>query len=299
MGDKSKIEWLRGPDGREGASWNVVRGCTRVSPGCENCYAIQVAHRFGRPGQWGEGLTRIRESRPHVDWSGEIRYVRDNLDQPLRWQRPRRVFVCSTSDLFHHAVDGGYIAAVFGIMAAAQNHTFLVLTKRSERMRDWFGQISTERDPVLTCMDAAGARVFRALSVVDPVWPLPNVHVGVSAETQDLYDKRVADLLQVPAAIRWVSIEPQLGPVSMVSRSLPDWIVTGGESGTRARSYDLAWPEALIREGREHGVPVFVKQLGGNPIAKGRPWPAGPRLTGKGANPREWPPGLRVQEYPG
>jgi protein gp37 len=222
----SNIEWTD-------ETWNPVRGCSRVSPGCDNCYAMGQAHRFSGAGKPYEGLTTIRRGK--VDWAGRTKLIPEMLDQPLRWKRPRRIFVNSMSDLFHESLTNEEIAAVFGVMAAAPQHTFQVLTKRPKRMVEWFEWVESE-GPSLHPLGAArgvrwyawamyGARLGAQFEDrVSPgwsgpmpswPWPLPNVWLGVSTENQEQADKRIPLLLQVPAAVRFVSAEPLLGPLDL------------------------------------------------------------------------------------
>ncbi len=217
MGDNSKIEWTD-------ATWNVTRGCSRVSAGCEHCYAERIAHRFSGPEQPYEGLTVLGRDGPR--WNGKIMLVPEHLADPLRWKKPRRVFVNSMSDLFHPGVPFEYIAAVFGVMAASPQHTFQVLTKRPERMREWLrwaeslpnasGDSWRDGAPVAGylgeyALRETGGRVNLWLKIELPPWPLPNVWLGVSCEDQAAADERIPLLLQCPAAVRFVSAEPLIG----------------------------------------------------------------------------------------
>lgn len=209
------------------ATWNPVRGCSRVSPGCDNCYAMRQAHRFSNPGGPYEGLTTLRKGK--VDWAGSARLIPEMLDQPLRWRKPRRIFVNSMSDLFHSSLTNEEIAAVFGVMAAAPQHTFQVLTKRPERMVEWFKWVQeSEGDPWTTCLretvcwvptDAGNGitedGVYRHGVEGAELWPLPNVWPGVSVENQATADKRIPLLLSTPAAVRFISAEPLLGPIDL------------------------------------------------------------------------------------
>jgi protein gp37 len=212
------IEWTD-------ATWNPVRGCELVSPGCTNCYAMKIAHRFSGVGQPYEGLTKLGAHGPM--WTGAARAVPDMLALPLSWKKPRRVFVNSMSDLFHDDVPNEFIAAVFGVMAACPQHTFQVLTKRPERMRRWFEWLNPDPAAKLdqiacTADDAIEAfvpRVARALAFAPgrgaQGWPLPNVWLGVSVEDQRRADERIPHLLGVPARVRFLSCEPLLGPVDI------------------------------------------------------------------------------------
>src|SRR5690606_31101365 len=133
MSDRSSIEWTN-------ATWNPVRGCTRVSPGCDRCYAVTMAHRFNQPGFWGEGLTRIRNKDGAIDWSGNITVDESKFRLPRKWKQPRRIFVCSTSDLFHHAIDRSVVDRIFDVMRGCERHTFQLLTKRPERAREYLSK---------------------------------------------------------------------------------------------------------------------------------------------------------------
>jgi protein gp37 len=289
MSDGTNIEWAD-------ATWQPVLGCTRVSPGCQNCYAISVVHRGMSPQH--KGLTKVRPkdaSRPGVDWNGTVRLQPDKLAEPLRWRKPRRVFVCSLADLFHDAVPFEYIAAVFGVMAACPRHTFLVLTKRPERAREFFswchtwehGEHRTFRFPFAHFADQHGigcTEEMRRATASHPdhsnrardlYWPLPNVHLGTSVEDQATADERIPALLQCPAALHWVSAEPLLGPVRMDYafwathlHGTPSvrWLVIGGESGPGARKFNIEWARDLMGYAVGSGCAVFVKQLGSRPI---------------------------------
>ena len=207
----TSIEWTD-------RTWNPTRGCSVVSPGCHNCYAMKQAHRFSGKGGAYEGLTKLTSSGPR--WSGAMRLVPEMLDVPLRRKKPTTWFVNSMSDLFHEGLTDEEVAAVFGVMAACPQHTFQVLTKRAERMRAWFDWLddmcSVSGDPprAVTCGIVAanhGADVdYGGLS---HAWPIPNVLLGVSVEDQRRADERVPLLLQTPAALRFLSVEPLLGPV--------------------------------------------------------------------------------------
>lgn len=245
MSDKTGIEWTD-------ATWNPVTGCTKVSPGCDNCYAETFSERFrGTPGHYFEGGFDI-QLRP------------DKLDQPLRWKKPRRIFVNSMSDLFHTDVPDEYILGVFGVMAQATQHTFQILTKRHARMRSlltrWAAEVSWLANP------------------------LPNVWLGVSTEDQKWADIRIPALLGTPAAVRFISAEPLLGPIDLWNAGginaiepdwvggptagtgcphpLLDWVIVGGESGRNARPMHPAWATSLRDQCSEAQVPFLFKQWG-------------------------------------
>jgi len=219
MADGSLIEWTD-------ATWNVVNGCSLASPGCTNCDAIKQAHRF--PARQGLTVT----SKGGMVWTGEVRFNEALLTQPLRWKRPRRIFVCAHGDLFHENVPDEWIDLVFAVMALCPHHTFQVLTKRSNRMWRYLADPATpdriydlvcdmavagEADVVLiapglpTDIAPAGRHVHLSL------WPLPNVWLGVSVEDQARADLRIPDLLATPAAVHWLSCEPLLGPLDLTA----------------------------------------------------------------------------------
>jgi protein gp37 len=280
VADKTGIEWTD-------ATWNPVRGCSRISEGCRHCYAETMAARFSGPGQPYEGLAKRGTSTGwHAKWTGEVRMVPEHLADPLRWRKPRRIFVNSMSDLFHEALTNEQIAAVFGVMAAAPRHTFQVLTKRAERMRDWFRWVAGERLPLrtiqysprLVCAVAAKDHGVDVGSVAEPrSWPLPNVWLGVSVENQLAADTRIKHLLATPAAIRFLSCEPLLGPIQLGCEvagefeffehglgagrlGWVDWVIAGCESGRGARPAQVDWYRSLRDQCAAAGVPFFLKQ---------------------------------------
>ena len=221
----SSIEWTD-------ETWNPVTGCTRVSPGCDNCYMFSLYPRLRGMGVPGY------ETAPD-----DVRMLPDRLNAPLRWKRPRLVFVNSMSDLFHERVDYGFITEVFDVMLEANAHVFQVLTKRPGRAAGWW--------------NLHGRARFGT-------WPI-NVWIGTSVEEQK-YAPRLTVLGRIPAAVRFVSAEPLLSELSLC-RWLEDgtlhWVIVGGESGGRARGMDPAWAARLQDEARDAGVPFFLKQLGG------------------------------------
>lgn len=237
---KTSIEWAD-------EVWNPVTGCTKVSEGCRHCYAERIAGRF-----WGE--RKFTEVQVHYH----------RLDDPLRWKKPRRVFVNSMSDLFHESVETLFIAEVFSMMQRCPQHTFMILTKRPKRMAE-----------LLVRWDHG-----RSLDHW-PVWPLPNVWLGVSVENQKAADERIPLLLQTPAAVRFVSCEPLIGPVLLREEWLPllanteyyatnpvslqnklDWVIVGGESGPGARPMHPDWVRGLRDACKLASVPFFFKQWG-------------------------------------
>ncbi|HZO30024.1 MAG TPA: phage Gp37/Gp68 family protein [Chloroflexota bacterium] len=245
------------------ATWNPVTGCSKVSEGCRNCYAEALSLRFGRSKKPWAAQFAAENVVPHPE----------RLMQPLRWRDSRMIFVNSMSDLFHERVTDDFIGQIFDVMARASHHTFQVLTKRPKRMLDWQHR--------------------------HPQTPLPNVWLGVSVENQDAADERIPLLMQVQAAVRFLSCEPLLGPVDLTDvrpseiehydilrgrlygvgrlaepqTTYPrvDWVIVGGESGPRHRPMDLNWARDLRDQCLEADVPFFFKQVGGRtPKAGGR-----------------------------
>lgn len=259
-------------------TWNPVRGCSRVSQGCVNCYAEQIAARFSGPSQPFQGFAgRVNG---HAAWTGGVELIESALDAPLRWRKPARIFVNSMSDLFHEGLADSDIFKVFVVMAACERHTFQILTKRASRMASWVRAVNPDGFPS---------------------WPPSNVWLGVSVEDQKTADERIPHLLATPAAKRFVSYEPALDAVNFTPwlESL-DWIIVGGESGLGARPFNIAWAEETLAQCKAAGVACFVKQLGANVIleCRGVGWFFQSLKDRKGGNMEEWPPDLRVREFP-
>lgn len=297
MGDKSAIEWTD-------ATWNPIVGCSIVSPGCTNCYAMRTAGARTKHTAKYEGLTKPSKAGPI--WTGEVRLWEKTLTEPLRWREPRMVFVNSMGDLFHEDVLDEWIDKVFAVMALAPQHTFQVLTKRAKRMRDYVSTLAEhpgDRSALFAGAGLISRQVRRPALAAGPVpdWPLPNVWLGVSAERQKEADERIPELLATPAAVRFVSAEPLLGPVDLGAawhgesalgsecwgdcawcqnghpplhncmrgqgdpekgRSGLDWVIVGGESGAGARPMHPDWARSLREQCQAAGVPFFFKQWG-------------------------------------
>lgn len=242
MADGTAIEWTH-LDGYRGVTWNAVTGCDRVSPGCDNCYALTLAKRLkamGNPRYQNDG--RAPSSGPGF----AVTLHPDKVEEPLRWKKPHVVFVNSMSDLFHASVPRAFVDRMLRTMEATPQHIYQVLTKRPARM----------------------AMLLRELQPR----PLPNVWFGTSVETQEYADKRIPLLLEAPAAIRFLSCEPLLGPLDLTPWiSSLDWIITGGESGPRFRPVDVEWVRAIRDQSVNAQVAFFHKQNGGRtPKARGR-----------------------------
>lgn len=289
MGDKSKIEWTE-------ATWNPIVGCSIVSPGCTNCYAMKMAGRLeamaraafadDRPAVSAHYLGTTQDSKAGPVWTGKVNLAPERiLLQPLSWKRQRRIFVNSMSDLFHESVPDEWIDRVFAVMALASQHTFQVLTKRAERMRDFVGRLGYAHCGLMRRLEATDG-VHYPSEKIDAFphyagalghpsshlqWPLPNVWLGVSAEDQKRADERIPHLLMTPAAVRFVSAEPLLGPIDFhgewidrVAGNDPElnWIIVGGESGHNARPVHPDWARSIRDQCQAAGVPFFFKQWG-------------------------------------
>lgn len=316
MGD-TNIQWTD-------KTWNPVVGCQKVSEGCRNCYAKTLhdmrhrAHREGKqvPAQYAKPFE-------------EIQLMPNRLGDPLSWKKPQRVFVNSVSDLFHKDVPNRFLDMVFAAMALAKQHIFQVLTKRADRMQEYVSNVrgaqrfrdinSAARE--VTGSDYVSVLPTQAHGMVDGVWPLPNVHLGVSVENQAAADSRIPHLLATPAAVRFLSCEPLLSEVDLsrlwlvdksgwwngldgrltckmhmdngqeawVETEQPlrphvDWVIVGCESGSKRRAMQEAWASSLVEQCNTAGVKCFVKQMEVNG-----------RVSGE---IEEFPQQLRVRRYP-
>lgn len=271
MSDGSSIEWTD-------ATWNPVRGCTKISPGCKHCYAETFAERFrGVPGHpYEQGF--------------DPRLVPSKLDEPLHWRKPRLVFANSMSDLFHKDFPNEYIAACYGVMLMASQHTYQCLTKRAARLPQFYRWIETaskdyrarcrdlakanggriDPDPrVMLCVDLAekhgviGYPNLASATYAGDSWPPRSVWVGVSVENRKHGLPRIDELRKVDAAVRFLSIEPLLEDIGKIDLAGIGWVIVGGESGPGARGMDPAWVRSLRDQCIDAGVPFFFKQWGG------------------------------------
>jgi protein gp37 len=308
MADKTGIAWTD-------ATWNPTTGCSKVSAGCKNCYAEREWARLSaNPGS-------VYFERAFTD----VMVHPERLDQPLQWKKPRRVFVNSMSDIWHNDVPLEFIADVYLRMRLAHQHTFQLLTKRPDRRSYWWSELDKWVERKIHVYFDGGEYAYE--------WPLPNVWEGVSIEDQATADERIPLLLQTPAAVRFLSVEPLLGPVNLTElghdgdgvidclrgedwiqdwygdeqtrlirrvvnrRERIDWVIVGGESGPGARPCNIEWVRDIVRQCKAASVPPFVKQLGAN-------WTNNfvgvhtPTRDRKGADPAEWPEDVRVQEFP-
>lgn len=260
MADHTHIEWTD-------ATWNPLAGCSLVSPGCTNCYAMRDAHRLAnnpspKVSAKYEGTTRLVKGKPV--WTGRVNLADDaTLTQPLRWSRPRRIFVNSMSDLFHEDVPDEWIDRIFAVMALCPQHQFQVLTKRAARMREYMTDPATMANIYELMANMAFGKAAKAELSALGSWPLPNVWLGVSAEDQTRADERIPLLLETPAAIRWISAEPLLGGLDLLPwLDRLDWVVVGGESGPGARPMHPDWVHYIRRQCTATATPFLFKQWG-------------------------------------
>ena len=226
-------------------TWNPIVGCSKISPGCKHCYAAESAK--------SARLQQFPQYQTVKDWNGVIAFVESQLNKPLKWKKPKKIFVCSMSDLFHENVTDEMLLSVFDVIRHSPQHTFQILTKRPEKALQKFYELDFTE--------------------------LPNAWMGVTAENQEMANQRIPILLQIPAAKRWLSMEPLLGNVDLnhtewmsafhttpESPNRIDWVVVGGESGTNARSCNVNSITAIAKQCKEANVPVWVKQMGKNSI---------------------------------
>lgn len=240
----SSIEWTE-------VTWNPVTGCTKVSPGCANCYAERMAKRLQAMGQSNYANGFELTTQPQM------------LEYPLHWKKPRRIFVNSMSDLFHKDVSNTYILSVFDVMRRAHWHQFQILTKRAERLAEFDRLID---------------------------WP-DNVWMGVSVENHK-YCSRIDSLRATNAAVKFLSVEPLLGPVKGIEVADLDWVIVGGESGPGARPMRPEWVKQCMNSCKRSKVAFFFKQAG---AVLAREWNC---TDTKGTIPDEWPEEFRVRQYP-
>lgn len=300
MADTTKIEWTD-------ATWNIINGCTILSPGCAKCYAMRLAGTRLRHHPSRAGLTIDAKTGPV--WNGAVRLHEPWLTQPLEWSKPRDIFVCAHGDLFHDAVSWEMLDRVFAVIALCavetRGHRFQVLTKRSANMRHYISALPERARAIAEAAVYPHKRPMETGSaILDALerGPLPNVWLGVSTEDQERADQRIPDLLATPAAVRWISAEPLLGPIDLRAISIPDsphvacsnvrldaltgyhrgtprmdgsavpslppqrpaldWIVVGGESGRDARPMHPAWARALRDQAAATHTPFLFKQWG-------------------------------------
>lgn len=316
--NRTSIEWTD-------LSWNPLRGCSRVSPGCTSCYAERIAARFSgmdshrdRKPNWPGPFAGIARTTPDGPrWTGKVELVEAKLTEPLRrsrWAekflrehgRKPRVFLCDMSDLFYEAVPDEWIDRVFAVMALTPEYEFFALTKRVKRMRAYIAEMAKSSKRIETAARSVGfALRWEGISLCP--WPLPHVRLGASAEDQERFDERIGPLMQL-AVQGWktfVSFEPLLSEITVSAEQWRaiGWVILGGESGPSARPCEIDWIRSLRHQAKAASVPCFIKQVGSRPDG----WwtnENGPRfnrhaiLHPKGSDPFEWPEDLRVREWP-
>lgn len=253
---KTKIDWAD-------RVWNPVTGCSKISEGCQNCYAERMSKRLQlmAPKKYSQGFS--------------VKCHPEALQEPLKIKKSQRIFVCSMSDLFHDEVPFEFIDSVFAVMALCPQHTFIVLTKRPQRMAEYYKRLGkhASKGPVSLASAEFAPEGSFFWKLTDTGWVLPNVWLGVTAENQARADERVPILLQIPAAVRFVSIEPMLSEVDLRYScfngadsfgSLPglDWVICGGETGPGARPTHPDWVRSLRDQCAAANVPFFFKQWG-------------------------------------
>jgi protein gp37 len=281
MADKTPIEWTD-------ATANVVNGCSVFSPGCASCYAMRLAGTRMRDHPTRAGLTQPSKAGPV--WTGEVRFNEKALMHVLSWKRPRKIFWNAHGDLFHENVPDEWIDRCFAVMALTPHHIHQVLTKRSARMREYVN--ANRWQNILDEQYELQSSGRSAEPPVSEAWPLPNVWLGVSVEDQTRADERIPNLLATPAAVRWISAEPLLGPLDLsevcnghyfqnpltgrrwhdapegvhsandMRGATLDWVVVGGESGTNARPMHPDWVTSLYKQCEAAGVAFHFKQWG-------------------------------------
>jgi protein gp37 len=282
----TKIEWTQ-------KTWNPIIGCSKISPGCQNCYAERMARRLACIGveQYDYVLSKTIENKMQFHpnkWNGRTVFVESALEKPLHWKKPSMIFVCSMGDLFHQSVSDEWILSVFNIIKMCSYHTFQVLTKRPERMKEFY----RKHWPVIS---------KDGNDIPDNLW------LGVTAENQEMATKRIPILLSIPAAVRFVSVEPMLATMNLTpylpepdpniwpyesqaeyiariardDKSKLDWVIVGAETGPGRRLSELEWIVDICMDCEEAGTPVFIKKIhdeNGKVIADHK-------------YPREWPKG--------
>lgn len=311
MSQQTSIEWTD-------HVWNFLRGCTKVSGGCKNCYAEKIAGRFSGDGLPYNGLATMQNGRAR--WTGEIAFDESALLAPLKRRKPTRYFVNSMSDLFHEKVKDEWLDKAFAVMALCPQHTFQILTKQADRMQKY----CSGKDAYFSSRFRIADQLIKlgGADLVD--WdcgtidlPLPNVWLGVSVENQKAADERIPLLLETPAAVRWLSCEPLLERINinhyLYTRYLHggthheteriDWVIVGGESGIKSRPCHINWIRAVVAQCKLAKVSVFVKQLGAHV------WMQNPNSNfdseirvylknKKGGDIAEFPEDLQIRECP-
>ena len=264
MASNSSIEWTE-------TTWNPITGCTKISPGCDNCYAIREAHRLA-----GNPSLKVREAyrgttqrlNGRTNWTSVVKAIPSRLEQPLHWKKPRRIFVNSMSDLFHEDLPSSYIRAVVDVMKAAHWHTYQVLTKRAQRLRHMLNE------------------ELPAHAALDHIW------WGVSVEDRRHGLPRIDELRETSATVRFLSVEPLLEDLGEIDLTGIHWVIAGGESGPLSRPMQPAWVESIRDQCKRAGVAFFFKQWGTFGPRDGTIARLGKKAAGRVLDGRTW------DEYP-
>jgi protein gp37 len=277
---KHGIGWLNVP-GFKPETWNPIVGCSKISAGCDNCYA-ELNASAGRLQQF-ERYAEVQDGQGN--WNGKTVLHEPTLEKPLRWKKPRAIFVGSMTDHFHKNTPDEWVDQVLAVAALCPQHIFIVLTKRAERLERYFDEMLYSRVNKQIQKFPGHEKAYTHSSIA---WPLPNLWLGVTAENQAMADERIPHLLRTPAAVRFVSVEPMVGPVkvnfngecngcvsfncelhgsSELLQNCPatkklDWVICGGESGSGARAMDPVWARSLRDQCEDAQVPFFFKQWG-------------------------------------
>jgi protein gp37 len=309
--NKTKISWTD-------FSWSSVTGCSPIGAGCDHCWANSLHSMRHKAHLNGKKMAAQYE----VTFS-TIQLHPSRLEDPFRLRESSKIATCLGGDLFHEKIQNEFIAAVFAIAAACPHLTFQMLTKRPGRMVEWFKWVGSRSQMLMheSAKQYMGYENKKRPAINTEVWPLPNVWMGVSVWDQPSADEFIPILLNTPAAIRWVSYEPALGPLGLSKYlSIPqfdcpiatdhercglDWVVCGGESGKNARRCDVQWIRSIVDQCKDAEVPVFVKQMGDystrvdptddvrGPVTKRILW-----QKRAGSDPAEWPVDLQVRQFP-
>lgn len=278
MSTNTKIAWTD-------ATWNPIVGCTKVSAGCQKCYAERMAKRLKAMGKCAYQNVVDDDG----NWTGRVELGESKLTEPLRWRKPRMVLVCLMGDLFHHDVPFDCVDQMVAVMARCPQHQFQVLTKRPKRMAEYcdyairFDNLEEEIERQWDCQGAWPRPT-------EGDWPFPNIWLGTSVESA-VWTNRITSLRRVKAHVRFLSLEPLLGPIPHLSLSGIHWVIVGCESGPGARGHDEyeANARSIIEQCRDAGVAVLHKQM---PVRQGKRW----RVS---REPAAWPEELRIRQWPG
>lgn len=253
----TKIEWTN-------KTWNPIIGCTKVSTGCDNCYAERMANRLSNIDKTNYYISVLNPLSNPMTWNGECAIIFNQILKPFKWKKPRMIFVCSMGDLFHESVHFEWILQVWDVMCSNPSHTYQLLTKRPERVIEflkWLG--NKAKDDGLDSIPSQSENPMDYISIPDFIW------IGVTAENQEQADKRIPILLQIPAKLRFISCEPLLSDINLELGLSPykswlvdsiDWVIAGPETGQKARPMQKEWIENIYKQCKAVNVPFFDKK---------------------------------------